>query len=394
MRLIGFELRKLFLRLPILLALVLFTALDLGRIRDTLMSESWIHSDPLWNRVYWEQYDKYSGEIRPEKIEALLEVYRPLEITVNDLTATTRQDVEGTLTGNYYRDWNLLKDYYVTPMKRFYRYKSDAAEVAELARKNEALYSRLGNACEARKNAVIAELYQGRAVTEFYFTEGYRYYLHYDFSAVLIFLLLLYPLSQSFSRDRECRMTELMLTSPAGRIPSVLAKIAASSVYILAVSLWFSAADFAGFALFSNVTDAGNMPVYAVTGFREASVGLTLYGYSAVSALTRALGFWALGMIFLALGRMGRRALLPFAAGAGAFLVCTLAGVRWGYSSHTLVKALDPYSLLANRLLFGRTEFVNVFGHPVLTWQAGTVFAALQGTAAAALSLAPAGKKL
>ena len=187
-------------------------------------------------------------------------------------------------------------------------------------------------------------------------------------------------------------MTELLLTSPGGGTTTIFAKVAAASVYILAVSLWFSAVDFIGFEMFSNLTDAGGLPVYAVETFQEASVNLTLFAYSAVSALGRALGFWTLGMVFLALSEVGRHALLPFAMGAGVFLACTLTGVRWSYSSHTLVKVLNPYSMLVNRLLFGKTEFVDFLGVPVLTWQAGVAYTAALGVLAAALAVVFGGK--
>lgn len=392
MRLAGFEMKKLFLRLPILIALLLFTVFDLFKIAGTLRDLSWIEADEDWKRVYWEQYEKYSGEITLDKINALLKVYRPLEEATHDLTATTHGGVEGTLTGNLYSDRNLLERYYVDPMERFYTYRNSALEVVRAASENVELYESLGNKYEARKNAAIARLYSGRQITDFYFTEGWKLYLNYDFSTVLIFLLVLYALSRSFACDSQCRMTQLILTSAGGGIPSVLAKITAATAYIFAVSVWFSAVDFAGFALMSNLTDAGNMPVYAVSGFKEASVELTLFAYSAAGALTRALGFWALGMVFLLLSEVGRHALAPFALGAGVFLLCTLAGARWGYSSRALFKVLNPYSLLVNRLLFGRTEFVKPLDIPVLTWQAGLVFTFLLGVCAAVLALLFGGK--
>lgn len=392
MRLTGFELKKLFVRLPVLVALTVFTVFDLTKIYATVDSISYLHEDSIWNRVYWEQYENYSGEITADKINALLDIYKPLETAVNDLTATTHDNVEGTLTGNIYSDKNLLERYYVAPMERFYTYGNDATETVSAARENVRFFESLGNTYESRKNAAIAELYEGRRVKEFYYTEGYKLYLNYDFSTILILLLVLYTLSQAFARDKECRMTELMLTSPGGGASTIFAKITAASIYIFTVSLWFSAVDFAGFEAFSNLTDAGGLPVYAAETFREASVNMTLFAYSAVSALSRALGFWALGMVFLTLGEAGNHALLPFAMGAGVFLACTLAGVRWGYSSGTLAKALNPYSMLVNRLLFGRTEFVNIFGIPVLTWQAGLVFTILLGIAAAALAVTFGGK--
>ena len=42
-------------------------------------------------------------------------------------------------------------------------------------------------------------------------------------------------------------------------------------------------------------------------------------------------------------------------------------------------KVLNPYSLLTNRVLLGKTEFVNLGGFPVLTWQTAIWFALIAG---------------
>ncbi len=156
MRLTGFELKKLFVRLPVLVALVVFTIFDLAKIYTTVDSISYLHEDSTWNRVYWEQYENYSGEITLDKINALLEIYKPLETAINDLTATTRTDVEGTLTGNLYSDKNLLERYFVNPMERFFTYRSNASETVNAAHENVQFYESRGNTYEARKNAAIA----------------------------------------------------------------------------------------------------------------------------------------------------------------------------------------------------------------------------------------------
>ena len=387
MRLFRFELRKLFLRAPVFIALAVFTVLDLAKICAVADDASLLRTDEVWARVYREQYGNYSGEITLDKINTLLDLYKPLEWITNDITATTRSDVEGTLTGNYYSDRNLLARYFVSPMRRFYNCRGDAETVVRLARDNEALYTRLGCGYEARMNAAVARIYSGRAVTEFRYTEGYRLLLTYDFSAVLALLILLYALCQTFARDRECRMDELMLATPGGGAASVLAKLAAATVFTLAVPLWFSTVDYLGFELVLNLSEANGLPVYAEGTMAASSVGMTLLGFYTVSALTRALGFWALGMMFLLISEAGRHALLPFAAGAAAFILCTAAGVRWGYSSEALFKAVNPYCVIINRLLFGRTEFINVLGVPVLTWQAALVMSVLLGLTAAALAL-------
>ena len=61
------------------------------------------------------------------------------------------------------------------------------------------------------------------------------------------------------------------------------------------------------------------------------------------------------------------------------FLCLVLAQIQWGYSSHAWLKIFNPYSLMDSRLLYGKTEFVNFFGIPLLTWEAALLAMAVVG---------------
>lgn len=391
-RLVKFELRKIFLRWPIFAALILFTLIDIVKINSVYRGTSYLAENNVWHTVYWEQYEEYQGEMTLDKIEALLSVYRPLEEMTADLTATTAHDVEGTFTGNIYSDKNLLNRYFVSPMEYLYTYRYSANEVAERAKANIEVYSERGNTYEMRKNALIVQLYSGRAITDFYYTEGFQLYLNYDFSTLLVLLLILYGLSQAFTVDKEREMNQLLLTAVNGGISTILAKIIAASLFVAAVSLWFSTVDFFSFHFVSEMFAAGSLPVYAVENLGEASVNLSLLQYSIASAACRALGFWVLGMVFLLAGEVGQHALIPFAVNGCLFLLAAAAGVVWSYSSAGWLKVWNPYSLLVNRVLFGKTEFINLFGTPVLTWQVALGAAVIFGAAAVFLVLLFGGK--
>jgi hypothetical protein len=124
---------------------------------------------------------------------------------------------------------------------------------------------------------------------------------------------------------------------------------------------------------------AGTLPVYAVESLSMASFNLSLNQYTVVNALSRVVGFWTLGMIFLLIGQRSRHALVPFAVSGGLFLIVVLAGVKWSHSSIVLAKIFNPYSLLTGYNLFGKTEFINLFGYPVLSWQVALVMAGIIG---------------
>lgn len=378
-RLIGFEWRKSFRRLPVLALLVLFTAVDMIKIYGVYQENSYLAEDESWNTVYWELYGDYAGEMTLDKIDALLEIYRPLEEKTADLTATSAYGVEGTLTGNIWSDRNLLKRYYVTPMQYCYTYRNLAAQVYRKARENAELFTGLGNRYEAARNERIAALYQGRRIDSFSYTEGWLYFVYYDFSAVLVLLLCLYGLSQVFTREKESGMDKLLPAIRNGGKKTAAAKLIAVTMFVVGVSLWFSAVDYAGFGIIFGMGGGANLPIYAIENLAYASVKLSIWQYAVVTALSRALGLWVFSMAVLLISVFCRHSLIPLAAGAAAFAVLALAGAQWNYSSHSWLAAMNPYSLVVGRLLYGRTGFVNWLGLPLLSWEAALMCAAAVG---------------
>lgn len=378
-RLVFYELKKSFFHWSMLAVLLLFTLINTAKIINLYQTESIYAADESMSQAYHELYTKYQGQMTAENIQSLLELYRPIEEKLSDFTATDRTDVEGTLTGNWWKDNLIVKYCYVEPMEYLYTYQNLAVDIINQAKENISLYSSVGNQYEAAKNRKILQLYRNRSIDSFYSVTGFQFLLHYDFSLILTILIILYGLSQVFSRDKECDMDILIYTTPKGGNPTIFAKIIAASLFLGVISLWFSLNDWLVFSMTFGLGKAGTLPVYAVESLSMASFNLSLNQYTVVNALSRVVGFWTLGMIFLLIGQRSRHALVPFAVSGGLFLIVVLAGVKWSHSSIVLAKIFNPYSLLTGYNLFGKTEFINLFGYPVLSWQVALVMAGIIG---------------
>ena len=379
MRLVGFEWRKSFWHLRVLLLLALFTVADIVKIHGVYQENSYLAMEESWNKAYWELYPDYSGKITLDKINSLLATYRPLEEQTADLTATSAFGVEGTLTGNIWSDRNLLSRYYVRPMEYCYTYRNLAARIFLKANENAELFTGLENRYEAAKNRRIATLYGGRLIDEFCYTEGWLYYVYHDFSIMLALLLCLYGVSQIFTLEKESGMDRLVPTSRNGGRRTVAAKLIASTLFTTGVSLWFSAVDYVSFAVIFHLGSGAGLPVYAIENFAYASANITLWQYAGINALSRVLGIWIFSMAVLLLSVFCKHPLIPLAAGATAFTSIALAGAHWNYSSHIWLAVLNPYSLMVGRLLYGRTKFVSLLGMPLLSWEAALLSAAMAG---------------
>ena len=383
-RLIRYEFYKLFCKRSILVVLILFSVINLLKINNEFHSYSYLadgNGSRSWNSVYWQLYENYSGEITIEKINHLLSIYQPLADATADMTASTATGNPNAMTENVYSDRNILEKYYVQPMEYFYQYRTYASAVAERAKENALLYKEKGQTYETRKNSLIYHLYSGRSIATFAYQEMYNYYLNYDFSGILVLLLCLYGIVGTFVCEKETQMDMLLLTNLGGGKKTTLAKIAAATLFIMSVAIWFSLLDYIGFALSFGTTQGYNLPLYAVSNFSTAAVNCSLLQYSILSSVTRAIGVWTMSMIFLLVSMFWHNALVPFVADFGTALCLIITGASWSHSSNVWLKIMNPYSLLTNHILYGKTEFIDFAGYPIQSFLAAIIFAVIVGLA-------------
>ena len=369
-----YEMKKLFWKKSLLLILLLFTVIDVAKVRQEYHGTTYLTDDRAegmmsWKEAFWKLYGQYGGRLTEKKMNAFLKQYQPLQEETADMTVSSIADDPKYMTGSAWQDFNLMEKYYEMPMKYFYLYGKNAEKVAKKAKGNISFYQKHGNSYEEKKNAVIYHLYQGREIRDFSYMEMIHYYLYYDFSSVLIFLLCIYGIVRVFACEREAQMEELTVVSVNGGRRLVRHKILAVALYTVLISLWFAVVDFFSFAWFYQSLEGMGMPVYAVENFACASVGCSIWQYMMLSFAARTLGFLVFGMFFLLLSECCKNALLPFVLSVMVSIVSIFIGDYFAHSSHILCKVLNPYFLVSNRLLFGRTEFVDVFGAPVLSYE-------------------------
>ena len=387
-RLIRYELIKQFCKRSILALFAVFSLANLCKIYGEYRSYSYLADGDgarSWHTVYWQLYEEYRGGITPEKIERLLAVYQPLAQATSDMTASTATDDPNTMTGNLYSDRNLLYKYFVTPMQYFYEYSGMAEQAATRARQNAALYGEREAVYRQRESAAIYNLYAGRSIPAFAYQEMCNYYLNYDFSIVLALMLCLYGIIGTFVSEKETQMDMLLLVSPCGGRKTALAKILAATLFLLFTSLWFCLLDLIGFAASFQTFEGMTLPIFAIPNFAKASVNISIFQYVLLSAALKCAGTWEIGMLWLLVSMFWKNALLPFVINFALCMALIVSGAACAYSNFFWTKVLNPYSLLTNRVLLGNTEFVNLGGFPVLTWQAavwisltaGLVFAAM-----------------
>lgn len=386
-RLIRFEYRKNFVKPSILIAMLVFSLISVFKIYGIYSENSLfargrnVEQTAQIKQLYWDFYKDFGGEITSDKIEQLLELYRPIEAKTADLTASTRTDDPDTYTGNVYTDYHFFRLCFVLPMEHDYMYQSYADKVASAAQENRSFYQSVGNTYEYRKNAAIAESISGRKIQEFAFTEMYQYYLHYDFSSFLALLLCVYGLVGVFVSEKELEMDTLLLTTKYGGRKTVVVKLLSSALFVIGICTWFWLFDFLTFSAVFGSFEGAEAPLYAIKSFADTPLNLTLGQYALLSGMVKTIGMLALGVSVLLLSSLFKNALLPFALSlAGAFGLIYWQGAFMG-SGYLWAKVTNPFVLMVNREIFRKTEYVNLFGFPIPSYMTAMLMAILWGIA-------------
>lgn len=380
-KLINYELKKHFYKRSLIIALLIFSIINVMKISSIYQNNSLIsNSDSSkWRDVYWQLYDEYKGQITHEKIQKLLSVYRPIEKQTADLTASRRMDNPDTYTGNVYSDYYLLTWYYMQPMEYAYMYQSTADDIVRRAQENMIFFRDLGNTYKLNENKIIAKLFSHRFIADFSYTEMYQNYLKYDFSSLLVLLICMYGLVGVFVIEKESDMDMLLITTEAGGKKTIVAKLSASMLFVSFICLWFWLLDFIAFGLIFHSFEAANSPIYALESFENASVNLTLGQYSFLSALIKTAGMLVIGLTFLLISLKSKNALIPFIWNIIFISILVILKETLSGSEHILLKVINPFILVENSELFSKVEFINFFGIPILSYFAASSFAALLG---------------
>ncbi len=374
-RLIRYEFKKLIIKKSLFVILIVFSILNIMVIKNVVEQNSrFSYEIDGLESLYDTMFSEYGGTITLQKVEDILALYGPMAEKIEDLTASTREDDEDTLTGNVYMDAGFVNRAFVVPMEYFYTYNNMSQSIVHDAIINMSFYQEHDNRYEYLRNRYIGILFKGREIEQFASTERFDYYVFYDFSIIVLICIAVYLTASIYAVEHEGEMSQLLGVSRRGRKHVQISKILTILSTMVILSLFFFIEDYIGFSLF--IRDYGNsdMPIYALRAFRYTPLRVTLDQYAVIMIVTKTLGVVCISLLLIWVTSFFKNALVPFILNlmicVGLFVV---ADVFMG-TSNNLITCLNPTVLLFTREIYSRTEFVNIMGYPVLTYIAAIVF--------------------
>lgn len=359
-RIIIFELKKLFRNRLILVMLALLSILNVYHIYSDYAEN--VETEKSYYDAYFNVYKDVSGSWDTETIEYVVAEYEKAKAIVDAGKFSTEPNQPGTYTGYIFGDYGLFKKI-KTEMETLYHYGGTMTELSQKAADNVAFYQQKGNNYLAKVNQKIEKAYQNRNVSAFYDTFGLTEYFKYDFSTLLILILLIPMLSPLFAKEHEIEMYGLLKITPNFRKMSVC-KMLAGAIAICFVSVIFLLEDLLTFTYLYHISGF-SQPIYTLSAFFYSTLTVSISSYILLNAALKLLGFLVLGGVCMFVSSLVKNEILPFCA---SFAVTLILVVTDAFIKHDLVSIFNPVTLFSNGKLFREFQVTSIFETPVYTF--------------------------
>lgn len=362
-RIIMYEFIKIFRKKSIIFALIFFSIINIYKINIYYKNNGRVNSE--FNQGYWRAYNKVSGVINDEKINFVIKEYKNAKVLVDNGNYDKKYNHSNTntYTGYVFGDMNMFNELY-SSLNYCYNYDKYMDAAISKAKENIEFYEKCDNNFQVKNSKKIISFYSNRKINEFYNTEGYESFFNYDFSSVLIILILILGLASVFSGEKEAGMYNVIYTCKYGKENTVVSKVIASMIYTIIVCSWFFILDIISFSLIFNLS-GGNLSVYSMQIFKYTPLNMKIWEFIICSNIIKLLGFFVIGGIIILLSSVFSESLLPFILSTGIITVYLSGNDFLSGKAKEIVTLINPISLLTNRELFKEYSVINIVGEPV-----------------------------
>ena len=307
-------------------------------------------------------YEQIKGPITEETVSFITSEYQRLDGLTADGTYS-REPQEGTYSGYIFGDYYLLHSYFYPHMEYSVKYSADMEEVLAQAKENVTFYQESGNTAGVVENAYILHHYTGRAIPEFYLYDGWEALLSYDFSDLLILLLLILAVAPTFTREKENGMTFILSSCKRGRWPLLISKCGAGVIFAWILTILFALLNLLVFGLLCGFEGWGS-PLYAIESYQYTPFsGSILLFYGVVCGL-KAIGFSVTALLLILFSACFQKSLYPCLIGLGlgvALDYCAGWALSPGWWKQAL-SCISPFTLTSGSKLLEGLSGVSIGG--------------------------------
>lgn len=269
---IKYELTKILKNKIVIAFIILFFVLDIFIIINTNLTQI--------NMMRYEQYANFN------------ELYK--EIKGKITTKSVNRLYEAEKEFDVYGDIPTMT---LAVAKDNYDYRNRASEVVKMARRNYNIYE--NNKKAKLTNKYIANKFENRSINSYYRTDGIDEYLKYDYSTIMVVMLLVIITSILFVNDRKIGMDKVINTTIYGNNKLALAKINTIICLSIILSIMYRGIESIVFFILYRY-DGLLMPMYSVTEYTNSFFGGTILSAFMIDIIMKTIGCIMIGLIISA----------------------------------------------------------------------------------------------
>ena len=371
MKILYYEVRKCFLKksvfiiLGILLILnAAFSYIQYRQVGSGFSDDFTRHiaSDEQWK--YWKRlHQELDGDITKEKVKSVTQNYKKYQTLINQGDYSVEYD-PSTNTGYVFGDYSLLSTYFYEPMKYLVSYKRENSLLIKHARENVSFYKKQKNNFEMEKNEYIINKYQNRNPLVFYDTQGWKKLFEYDFSDVMIFVMMFLCIVPCFYLERKSEMEQIILSTNKGKRSYIFAKYMSFYLCAIILVLIFSIYNYAIMDCLYGLS-GGNMKLFSLKEFQYTPLNLSMSEFYILLTVFRCIALCGIVTIFGVIAKIFSNVFTIFLIMI-AFVIVGLYGGGFIHSitsGGVLAALCSPFSLLQGAELYKGLSGINVAGH-------------------------------
>lgn len=338
-RAIRFEIKKIFTKSTLVLLLILLFANTINIAVNYNQT-----SDEIYERGYSNVYNRVKGTITNDKISFIAKNLEKMTNLVNENKYSSEEVDDDTYTGYVYGDMSVFQDIY-NEMYTAALYNESISEKLAIIEEN------ISNAKQGSSKAVYEELKErmiNRVILKYYNTAGMEAYLDYDFSTILIILLVITCVVQLYTIDRKSEMLLLIGTTKKYYEQYTRGKLLSVFFIIFFSVIFFRLVDYVIFKQFNYVEGFLN-PLYSLPYFNFTYSNITIIGYLLVDIIYKILIIYFFALIIIVLSKFIKKSFIL--VGISVLLIFGLLNLEYYF--------YFPVALLQSKIIFQTGKLIS-----------------------------------
>lgn len=304
---------------------------------------------------YEKIYGELKGSITKEKVQFIIDKFNQTQLEQGtELDHAGEKNEEG-YTGYVLGDQALMSDFYAR-MKYAYEYGQWSNQIVGTIEKNIDFFQKINLNDQVRKNEMLKEYFADRKLEEFFVMDQWIHYIEYDFSSLLMILLIAFCAVALVLEERQTEMELLIHTTYIGRKRNRMAKLLAVFLYVCLLTVFFRGMDLILFSWLFGY-EGWNQPVYSLEVWQMGLYKITMWQYVGMDLLLKLLAMMIFGAISLGAAQYGKNLFIIYICIGMVFVSFFVFHIQ-GWDMVT------PLSLITNRNLIQDLSMVSFFHKP------------------------------